>query len=580
MEGHMKDYRIYLKHYIILWAAFGAITLFLVMSFRNNRSQQFENDTVIDFSSGWKLADGTPVEINDIAKSRPSGESLAVPTVIYNNMPLNLKYGDCICFLSKNMNFRIQIDGKPLYRYWPQMDRLSGKSYGTSYHIVKVPVNFSGKRVQVFIYPKYKDNSCFFSEMCIGQTGVYYRMFLKQHVVAFMICLLIMNIGLVMILISSQQWSLDSGAAYSLMSLGTLSVMIGLWSSLQTNMPQMFLGFTPFFHLLEYSLMLFMPYPAIQYANYIIERPRKIYSLIMLTAIIAGELTCLISTLTGFRDFHECIPLIHAVVLLGFVILIIMLVKDYMYRRSIQYKDKKVKINMPVVFGFAFFILSTLTDLVLYATNGGMSKDPGRYMRIGALVNTSILMGFTIDLMLKNMKIAGETEAIKKMAYTDALTNMPNRTAYLKSEAVVQNDLLAGRIKRVMVVQFDVNNLKKVNDKFGHSCGDQFIIKASDVLSRSFGNKGECFRVGGDEFTAFITIKDETDPEVLFRQLRANMEALLSESNDKPGTLVPLTIASGFSVYDGNNIITIENAEVIADQNMYADKKHMKEDIE
>ena len=51
---------------------------------------------------------------------------------------------------------------------------------------------------------------------------------------------------------------------------------------------------------------------------------------------------------------------------------------------------------------------------------------------------------------------------------------------------------------------FDLNDLKKCNDTYGHDYGDQYIMMASEILKKLFALDGKCYRIGGDEFCALV----------------------------------------------------------------------------
>ena len=87
--------------------------------------------------------------------------------------------------------------------------------------------------------------------------------------------------------------------------------------------------------------------------------------------------------------------------------------------------------------------------------------------------------------------------------YRDKLTGLLNPTAYArKIEAIKKLEK-----PKYAVVVFDANFLKKINDNYGHEAGNELIIRAASLISRTFSNSS-VFRIGGDEFIVFIRNKD------------------------------------------------------------------------
>ncbi len=88
----------------------------------------------------------------------------------------------------------------------------------------------------------------------------------------------------------------------------------------------------------------------------------------------------------------------------------------------------------------------------------------------------------------------------------DPVTGLWNRTMY---EIMLRE---YGRKKHLTYAAFDLNNLKYLNDHFGHQAGDAYLRNAADVLVNCVGSLGGLYRIGGDEF-AFVSDKEIPDLE-------------------------------------------------------------------
>ena len=129
---------------------------------------------------------------------------------------------------------------------------------------------------------------------------------------------------------------------------------------------------------------------------------------------------------------------------------------------------------------------------------------------------------------------------------------------------------IADRSQKPLHLLFaDVDNLKWINDNFGHDAGDKTLIEASKILS-SFRSSDIVGRLGGDEF-AILVIGDETDNSKSHIEKRFN--DLLNEANTAVEDDFKLSISYGTVVYDPVNPCTIEDLIAQADKRMYACKK-------
>lgn len=98
---------------------------------------------------------------------------------------------------------------------------------------------------------------------------------------------------------------------------------------------------------------------------------------------------------------------------------------------------------------------------------------------------------------------------IRSLAVTDELTGLYNRRGFLAS-ATHQLKLAHRHTENVLVLFCDVDNLKEINDSFGHREGDLALVRAADALEETFRDSDILARLGGDEFA--VLASDATIP--------------------------------------------------------------------
>jgi len=109
-------------------------------------------------------------------------------------------------------------------------------------------------------------------------------------------------------------------------------------------------------------------------------------------------------------------------------------------------------------------------------------------------------------------------EKIKYLSYHDALTGLYNRNSY----KVVMNPLHAQSTVPVSVIFIDVNDLKVVNDGFGHNTGDKLLTLAGRIINRSCREGDFVFRWGGDEFVVVVPGADRRTAVDLCKRIGSN----------------------------------------------------------
>ena len=176
----------------------------------------------------------------------------------------------------------------------------------------------------------------------------------------------------------------------------------------------------------------------------------------------------------------------------------------------------------------------------------------------------------------KNVKVLKSyVEQIKGIAYIDPLTGVKSKAAY--EEYIEQiKEVIKNRSKAFSIVVIDINNLKHINDVYGHAMGDKYIINCCGCFSGKFINS-PMFRIGGDEFVVFLSeSRDYNERYNIFEYLENEMN--FRAKADIPAE-VKVSAAYGIADFDpvtSPEGMTYDQLFNMADENMYKKKKEMK----
>ena len=161
-----------------------------------------------------------------------------------------------------------------------------------------------------------------------------------------------------------------------------------------------------------------------------------------------------------------------------------------------------------------------------------------------------------------------ELGVARYMAYTDPLTGVKNKAAYIDDVGLIEKAIAEETLQELGVIFFDLNGLKIINDTQGHEKGDEYIKAACRIICQHFKHS-PVYRIGGDEFVAILKGEDYSNRKSLIEAFTK----FIQEEKTKGGVI----IASGFSEYhkarDGSFMRVFERA----DKNMYKCKKQLKE---
>lgn len=124
------------------------------------------------------------------------------------------------------------------------------------------------------------------------------------------------------------------------------------------------------------------------------------------------------------------------------------------------------------------------------------------------------------------------------------------------------------------ILFFDVNNLKYVNDNYGHEDGDLLLKRAADAIAEQFGTEN-AYRTGGDEFVVILPNSNGKKAQEQIGLKVAEIHKAMQAYMKKSDRHVPHSISVGLAVGDGKH--TVSDVLKAADAAMYRNKKAYKE---
>ena len=140
----------------------------------------------------------------------------------------------------------------------------------------------------------------------------------------------------------------------------------------------------------------------------------------------------------------------------------------------------------------------------------------------------------------------------------DALTGLLNQNSYLNRTAEMR------RSGEVLVV-FDVDDFKQVNDRYGHVKGDICLAEIAACIKKAYARHGYCYRMGGDEFC--VLLRDGDREHACARDFVRRLDERRKELDFLP------TVSFGSAEISSENVVTVKDR---ADHNMYRYKKERK----
>ncbi|MEG1848378.1 MAG: EAL domain-containing protein [Lachnospiraceae bacterium] len=231
---------------------------------------------------------------------------------------------------------------------------------------------------------------------------------------------------------------------------------------------------------------------------------------------------------------------------------------NYINKKAFQRMTEKLKQKV--------FLESDETDVYWFVTKKGTK----RWIHIKTMSNAEHSKDKSLYIV---MDVTTQMEEKKKIQYErdyDVLTDLCNRRAFVH---LVKNLMYGGKCYTAVLSMWDLDNLKYINDTYGHDIGDQYICLLADTFKQNMQDNMIIARMSGDEFVTFIY---NEDVDTMCNKLRdIHKQFLEKQLLTSEGELIAVSVSAGMSLY---RIDAEEFDELLryADFAMYEMKKKKK----
>lgn len=468
--------------------------------------------------------------------------------------------GKVIVYNTIHMCLEVQIDGKIVYELQPHEESII-KTTGFCWNVVILTERDAGKEIVFRVTPVYSDAK--------PQTEFFYGTYLDvehkilgEKIFRLIVASMIALAGLVML--SYGFFVVRVGqVAEMVMHFAVFAMMLGIWSIGETQVLDWFFPCSVFLVFVSHVLLMVMPIPFVMFLRLMYHNgENKLWD--FCCYLNCGVVIVRLSLqIMGLFDLRETLLLTHICLLLFVLIIIVMTIQEITENKM----SMQIKINSICVI---VILASTVMELGIYR----ISNHSTPLGSMGFLFYILVMGIQNVNKSRKSMEKAKEGEIYRKLAYTDELTGLLNRTAFtedldrrVETDKITQNDTILPTV----IFMFDLNDLKKCNDTYGHDYGDQYIMMAADILKKIFVDDGGCYRIGGDEFCAWSS-------DVSQKKINAKLRVLEEQIKEqrRKDFVVKFSMAVGYAVYQEKEDANLYETMKRADTMMYERKQEYK----
>lgn len=429
---------------------------------------------------------------------------------------------------------------------------------GRSLHVIKLPENSQGKELLLRTQKRegYKEEEKNLGKSYLGEEhDVFIRLFCDNAYAFFFGFFALLTSVLTLCLLFYFKDKLFDNLFKAIINLCIAIFITGIWVVTDSELLVFFTDKVTAVAFISYTSFMIMPVFLLQFIDNMLGKSKKIKLLCELFLVVG---------LLYFVDYLlELVPSYVLLFPIHFLCIcsIIVVLKD-LYR---IWKDgEKRDAVKGLLYGFVGLAVFVMWALIIFCIN---PVSPYSYLYcIGMVVFIICLIVSAIGKLYEQVEESANIAAYKRLAYTDTMTGLGNRTAF--NEEQETTELFPGKT----YILFDINNLKFINDRYGHQAGDTAIIAAAGYIREEFGDKGKCYRIGGDEFVAIIK---ECTENVVKESLCRLQDRVEQDNRDRK---IPISIAAGYAILISEGE-TADHLYKRADASMYAEKQRMKREL-
>lgn len=535
---------------ILIWAIIGFF-------------QQKRNMYEYTLDKGWDAyVNGNELALDARLSDLNFGELSRGATIdLYVDLPAQLNGGYTIELLVYLCSVEAYVDDKMIYDY--ALDSVTKDiMIGSGYHFINLPEDITGKTLHIRTVMNERDAYTSIPTPKCVKTSVDQLAFANYQLVNAWIGIFVMGLGFVLTLVSIFA-TLYNRIYKRLVYIGLFANLMGCWSLMNNKVCQVFsnnyIANTTFEYLCIYLAPI--PFALLMYDMRSSDNSwRRTICKVVCTALIIFGVASPILHYTNTVRFPEILPVFHVIILTSVVALAL---AGYITVKHKTASETITAVAMILVIGVIALDICRFNIQKYIFPNYGMLMNS--FIPLGTLVFVIMLLVSYLSYLYDMVMTKTEKETLTRLAYHDQLTGLYNRTKY-------EEDLtsLDENGKDFAIVSFDVNDLKQVNDTYGHSRGDLLLTSFSNIILRNFADLGTCYRIGGDEYVVIV------DAANLSKITNALVNLTMDEK-DKSKEL-EFTLTSSYGVAYRSEIKNNEAYGVyrIADQRMYAMKSETK----
>lgn len=508
----------------------------------------------------------------DIRQMNPFPESKIVDTIAYSQWDnhksptgksdvYTFQFSDIhqdynkLYIYTVHQNVTVYIGGHEVYSVSSDGEGLYSKTTGRLWSKLVLLPEDRGELIQVECVPCFSSTEGLKPTIIFGEKyDVLNQIVLRDLLVVSLSCLIVI-VGLAVVVTGALR-KLQGGHSEAMLCAGIFAFLSGLWKLVQCPLVALLTTYIPPISMVSYMCLTLVGIPYLLSVKAMLEDDGKIWY-VPLWINIGNIVVCLGLFVAGIMELKQ------SVVLTVIALICVMLTASFKIFKRYKKEGMTDTIRLAVIETGACAFWFLCDALIYYFSKGEKTSAIGI---VGVGVYLAVVLKASLDHSSRAMEEGMQARQFAKLAFRDAMTGFYNRAAYadhLDTKKYVREETIA--------LVCDLNDLKKCNDTYGHAKGDYYIKESAKIIEKCFADLGDCYRLGGDEFTVLMSKVDKDTVAERCEQMLQMVKAFNEKSED-----IKMGIAHGYAWFDTTIDIHFEDMLKRADLMMYENKKIIK----
>ena len=548
----MKRFRYVYAASLILLGVITGTTLLLIAGLPRISDTYIDYEMPSAWNEGWHIEEDGGDRTDSLSVAVQPAKAQKNRLVLNNSLP-QIQGKHYVIFENQSREVIVKLDGVPVYSYTKAMSGPIQVMMGNTLCLVPVGEADSGKTLTVIFENTDTGERGSVPQFFMGDLSQVMVKILREEMPKAIFCLVLLIIGAVLLIFGTVIKVRERVNAGGVFFASLFILLSALWIYTDSKISLLFNWDARMICLVSFYAFFLLPLPMLVFLEDVAGRRSRLLGAAKLVVCLncLGQ-SCLY--LAGAFNYYEMITVTH--LSYGMVIICVL---AFIYQEHLRHHSFYVRV---FISGIGGFVLMAAIALISYYVGTGMFYPI--WYEIALLIFILALVVMALHQIRERADASERSRIYQQLAYIDYMTQLGNRLAYEEEIKRLQEKVPVGGYLTAIIM--DLNGLKRVNDRQGHSAGDALIRQASVCIRSTFEKYGNIYRIGGDEFAVLMPGK-KSDKD--YAGMLGRVVHIYNQEN-----LSGVSIAVG--IYGEkrahNNAGWVESLIGQADKNMYVDK--------